>query len=279
VADGVTKMPAHLRAELTQLLDVVSTLSGMDFRRYQRSALLRRVLSSVDKEDAGSIAGLMSKVSNDQACLQRLRADMMLHVTSLFRDAAFFSEVRRHIHLLGTYPSSRLWVAGCSTGPEIYSYCILLREAGLDQRCRVYATDLSETVLKQAQSGRIEDHLLPDYEHSYQQAGGQGRLADFIQPGEDGHGQFNPALLDQVVFGVHNLLTDASFNDFQFISCRNVTMYFDPMGQGQAHQLLHESLLPFGYLGLGLGESLLHSPHRASYRHVHPGEPLYRKIR
>lgn len=274
-----TKVPAHLRAELGQLVDVVSTLSGMDFRRYQRSALLRRVLSSVAKENAGSIAGLVSKVSSDPACLRRLRADMMLHVTSLFRDAAFFREVRSHIHLLGTYPSSRLWVAGCATGAEVYSYCILLREAGLDQRCRVYATDLSETAIQQARAGLIEGHLLTDYEHSYQQAGGQGRLADFIRIDADGRGHFHPGLLDQVVFGVHNLLTDASFNEFQFISCRNVTMYFDPIGQGQAHQLLHDSLLPFGFLGLGLGESLLNSPHRTSYRQVHPGEPLYRKIR
>lgn len=275
----MTKTPAHLRAELGQLVDVVSTLSGMDFRRYQRSALLRRVLSSVDKEDAGSITGLVNKVSTDQACLQRLRADMMLHVTSMFRDAAFFREVRRHIHVLGTYPSSRLWVAGCSTGAEVYSYCILLREAGLAQRCRVYATDVSEAALQQARAGLIESHLMADYALSYRQAGGEGHLADFIQTDQDGHGRFDPGLLDQVVFGVHNLLTDASFNEFQFISCRNVTMYFDPMGQGQAHHLLHDSLLPFGFLGLGLGESLLHSPHRASYRHVHPVEPLYRKIR
>lgn len=274
-----TKIPAQLRGELGQLVDVVSRLSGMDFRRYQRSALLRRVLSSVEKEDAGSIAGLVAKASSDPACLQRLRADMMLHVTSLFRDAAFFREVRRHIHLLATYPSSRLWVAGCSTGAEVYSYCILLREAGLDQRCRVYATDLSEAALQQARTGLIEGHLLADYEHNYLEAGGPGRLTDFVEVDEEGNGHVHPGLLDQVVFGVHNLLTDASFNEFQFISCRNVTMYFDPIGQGQAHQLLHDSLLPFGFLGLGLGESLLHSPQRASYRQVHPSEPLYRKIR
>ncbi|RZI84193.1 MAG: protein-glutamate O-methyltransferase CheR [Rubrivivax sp.] len=271
-------MHAHLRTELNQLVDVVSALSGMDFGHYQRSALLRRVLSSVEKEGAGSITGLIDKVHHDPDCLQRLRADMMLHVTTMFRDAPFFQLVRQQIHLLATYPSSRLWVAACSTGPEMYSYLILLQEAGLASRCRVYATDLSDNALRQAQAGCIEEHLLPEFEQNYVNAGGQGRLADYGTLAQ-GVWQFNPALLDRVVFGVHNLLTDASFNDFQFISCRNVTMYFDAEGQSRAHGLLHESLLPFGFLGLGLGESLLHSPHRADYRHVHPNEPLYRKIR
>lgn len=272
------KMPAHLRAELGQLVDAVSTLSGMDFRRYQRSALLRRVLTTVEHEGTGSIAGLVSKVRADRDCLQRLRAAMMLHVTSLFRDESYYREVRQQIHFLATYPSSQLWVAACSTGPEVMSYRILLHEAGLAQRCRVYATDLSETALKQAQAGRFEDHLFQDYERNYRLAGGQGRLSDYCHP-VDGHWQFNAALLDNVVFGMHNLLTDASFNDFQFISCRNVTMYFDPQGQRHVHALLHESLRPFGFLGLGLSESLLHSPHREDYRQLSPGEPLFRKIR
>jgi len=274
----MSKMPAHLRAELGQLVDTVSTLSGMDFRRYQRSALLRRVLSTVDQEGAGSISGLVQKVRVDRDCLQRLRAAMMLHVTSLFRDEGYYREVRKQMPFLATYPSPQLWVAACSTGPEVMSYSILLHEAGLARRCRVYATDLSETALQQAQSGRFDDHLMPEYEHSYRQSGGQGRLTDYCHR-VDGQWQFNPALLDNVVFGVHNLLTDASFNDFQFISCRNVTMYFDPQGQSHVHTLLHDSLRPFGYLGLGLSESLLHSPHREDYRQNTPGEPLYRKIR
>ena len=272
-------MPAHLRAELGQLVDAVSSLSGMDFRRYQRSALLRRVLSTVDQEGVGSIAGLVSKVRTDRDCLQRLRAAMMLHVTSLFRDDCYYREVRQNISFLATYPSSQLWVAACSTGAEVMSYKILLHEAGLAQQCRVYATDLSESALRQAQSGQFEDHLFEEYQHNYRQAGGQAQLTDYCTLGDHGRWQFNAALLDNVVFGVHNLLTDASFNEFQFISCRNVTMYFDPQGQSHVHALLHQSLRPFGYLGLGLSESLLHSPHREDYRQIHPGEPLYRKIR
>ncbi len=273
-----TKMPTHLRAELGQLVEAVSSLSGMDFRRYQRSALLRRVLSAVDQEGAGSIAELVSKVRSDRDCLQRLRAAMMLHVTSLFRDDRYYREVRKSISFLATYPSPQLWVAACSTGAEVMSYRILLHEAGLAQRCRVYATDLSEAALQQAQAGQFDGHLLAEYEHNYLQAGGQRQLTDYCTL-TGGHWQFNAALLDNVVFGVHNLLTDASFNDFQFISCRNVTMYFDPQGQSHVHSLLHQSLRPFGYLGLGLSESLLHSPHREDYRQIHPGEPLYRKIR
>lgn len=267
-----------LQAELTAFVKGISALTGIDFTRYQRSALLRRLLPRLDLEATGSLSALLDKARADRACLARLQGDMTLHVTSLFRDATYFQLVRQQIGLLATYPSPRLWVAACATGEELFSYRILLHEAGLDKRCRLYATDLSATVIAKAQQGLIEPYQLADHERAYQEAGGQGNLLDYCQL-QDGQLRFHPALIDGVVFSVHNLLTDGSFNEFQFISCRNVTMYFDEIGQEQAHRLLHQSLTPLGHLGLGIGESLRHSPHRADYRQLGRGEPLFQRIR
>lgn len=272
-----TPSPA-LQAELTDFVEGVSALYGIDFRRYQRAALLRRLMPRLDLEATGTLTALLEKARADRECLQRLRGDLTLHVTSMFRDATFFQLVRRQIGLLATYPSPRLWVAGCATGEELYSYRILLREAGLESRCRVYATDLSADVLARAREGRIEPYQLADHEAAYREAGGQGQLLDYCQV-HDGQLRFHPSLMDGVVFSVHNLLTDGSFNEFQFISCRNVIMYFDELGQEQAHRLLHESLTPLGHLGLGIGESLRHAPHRADYRQLGRGEPLFQRIR
>ncbi|HIV69839.1 MAG TPA: protein-glutamate O-methyltransferase CheR [Candidatus Aquabacterium excrementipullorum] len=272
-----TPTPA-LQAELTAFVEGMSALCGVDFTRYQRSALLRRLMPRLDLEATGTLGALLDKARADRECLARLQGDMTLHVTSLFRDATFFQLVRRQIGLLATYPSPRLWVAACASGEELYSYQILLREAGLADRCRVYATDLSATVLARAQQGLIAPYQLADHETAYQQAGGQKHLLDYCQL-EDGQLRFHPGLLDGVVFSVHNLLTDGSFNEFQFISCRNVTMYFDELGQEQAHRLLHQSLTPLGHLGLGIGESLRYSPHRADYRQLGRGEPLFQRIR
>lgn len=267
-----------LQAELTEFVKGISALCGIDFTRYQRSALLRRLMPRLDLEATGTLTALLAKARADRDCLTRLQGDMTLHVTSMFRDATFFKLVRHQIDLLATYPSPRLWVAGCSSGEELYSYRILLREAGLDKRCRVYATDLSATVLARAQQGLIEPYQLSDHEQAYHEAGGQGNLLDYCQL-HDGQLRFHPSLIEDVVFSVHNLLTDGSFNEFQFISCRNVTMYFDEIGQEQAHRLLHQSLTPLGHLGLGIGESLRHSPHRADYRQLGRGEPLFQRIR
>lgn len=267
-----------LQAELTEFVKGISALCGVDFSRYQRSALLRRLMPRLDLEATSSLAALLDKARADRACLTRLQGDMTLHVTSMFRDATYFQLVRRQIGLLATYPSPRLWVAACSSGEELFSYRILLHEAGLDTRCRIYATDLSATVIARAQEGRIEPYQLSEHEKAYHEAGGRGNLLDYCQL-KDGELRFHPALIDGVVFNVHNLLTDGSFNEFQFISCRNVTMYFDEIGQEQAHRLLHQSLTPLGHLGLGIGESLRYSPHRADYRQLGRGEPLFQRIR
>lgn len=271
--------PSHpdLQRELSDFVESVSSLTGIDFRRYQRAALWRRVQPRLAQESVLTLAQLLDKAAQDPACLARLHADLTLHVTALFRDPSFFMQVRQHLGVLATYPRSRLWVAGCSTGLEVYSYLILLREAGLLGRCHVYATDVSAQVLQQAMTGRMDVNLLPDYERCYRESGGQGQLLDHCLY-QEGELSLDPALLDGVVFHVHNLLTDASFNEFQFISCRNVTMYFDALGQRMSHELLHQSLSPFGYLGLGIGESLLHSPHQRDYQAVSQSDALYRRL-
>lgn len=274
----MSPVPAALHAELSAFISGMAPLIGIDFSRYQKPALLRRLLPRMSQENTASLTELLDKARVDPDCRARVQADMTLHVTAMFRDPSYFTEVRRLLPVLGTYPSSRLWVAGCSTGQEVFSYLILLQEAGLGDRCRVYATDMSAAVLRQAETGRIDPTLLPEYEDNYRQSGGTRGLSHYL---DAGHGSLRvaPSLLDGVVFSVHNLLTDASFNEFQFVSCRNVMMYFDDLGQRTAHGLLHDSLAPLGCLGLGIGESLLHSAHQTAYQRIGQREPLYRRLR
>lgn len=264
--------------ELALFVEGMSALVGLDFSRYQKPALLRRLQPRMVQEGASSLAELLCKAREDVACKARVQADMTLHVTAMFRDPSFFAETRRLLPVLSTFSSPRLWVAGCSTGQEVLTYLVLLHELGLEDRCRVYATDVSQGVLSQAQAGLIDASLMPEYESKYREAGGPGTLRNYCQPCAEGW-RFDPGLLTQVVFGVHNLLTDASFNEFQFVSCRNVMMYFDALGQRQTHQVLHDSLAPLGTLGLGIGESLLHAAHHGHYQRIGQHEPLYRRIR
>ncbi|RZL09076.1 MAG: protein-glutamate O-methyltransferase CheR [Rubrivivax sp.] len=274
----MSPVPSVHHAELSDFIRGMAPLIGIDFSRYQKPALLRRLLPRMSQENAGSLTELLDKARQDPACRARVQADMTLHVTAMFRDPSYFAEVRRLLPVLGTYPSSRLWVAGCSTGQEVFTYLILLHEAGLAERCRVYATDMSATVLQQAQTGDIDPILLPEYEQNYRESGGVRALSHYLAP-RHGSLRVAPSLLEGVVFGVHNLLTDASFNEFHLVSCRNVMMYFDDLGQRTTHGLLHDSLAPFGCLGLGIGESLLHSAHQSAYQRIGQREPLYRRLR
>ncbi|AKJ30935.1 CheR family methyltransferase [Caldimonas brevitalea] len=267
------------RAALHALLEEVYRHSGEDFRQYKRPAMLRRVLRRVEAENAGSLQGLLEKVQRDPDCLARLRRALTLHVTSMFRDPSFFRTVREQVvPYLRTYPHPRLWVAGCSTGQELYSYRILLEEEGLGERCTLYATDLSEGVLATAQAGTVDASLLKDYEVNYRAAGGKRQFLDYFEVAE-GYSRLRPHLLGNAVFAVHNLVSDMSFNEFHLVSCRNVLMYLDGAAQRRAFGVIHESLARLGFLGLGNSESMMHSSQQRDYQRLEPSETLFRRLR
>lgn len=267
------------RALLSLLLEFVYERTGEDFRQYKHPSMLRRVLRRVEAEGTHTLLGLLECARRDDECLQRLRAALTLHVTSMFRDARFFRFMAgRVLPALRTYPYPRLWIAGCSTGQELYSYRILLEELGLGERCALYGTDLSESVIEMARAGTLDASLMDDYEAAYRAAGGTRTLRDYFEV--DGRQmRLHPRLLRSTSFAVHNLLSDGSFNEFHVISCRNVLMYLDESGQQRALDVIHQSLAPLGYLGLGNSESLLHAAHRVDYERADGTEPVYRRIR
>jgi chemotaxis protein methyltransferase CheR len=196
----------------------------------------------------------------------------------MFRDPLFFRAFReRIVPVLRTYPYPRLWVAGCSTGQEAYSLAIILREEGLYDRCRIYATDINEAVLATARSGLLPLASLEEYERNYLEAGGIRTLSDYYTRGATS-AAIDPAVLDRIALFRHDLARDASFNEFQMICCRNVLMYFDEALRDRVYQLFDDSLVRLGFLGLGQSESLHLSRHEANYELLAPRQRLYRKV-
>ena len=179
--------------------------------------------------------------------------------------------------LLRTYPFSRLWVAGCSTGEEVYSLAILLAEEGLTERVRIYATDINEAVLEQAKLGVFPLEKMQEYTQNYIRAGGSRSFSEYYVARYDG-ARFARELVDGVVFAQHNLVSDAAFNEFNVITCRNVMIYFAQPLQERVHDLFYESLAMFGVLALGQKETIRFSPHEGSYEELNGEERLYRKI-
>ena len=230
-------------------------------------------------EHVESLSGLQELVLHDPAVMERLLLDLSINVTAMFRDPGFFLSFRENVvPLLRTYPFARIWVAGCSTGEEVYSVAIVLHEEGLAERVRIYATDINEAVLERARLGVFPLDKMREYTQNYIRAGGTTSFSEYYVARYDG-AQFARSLVENVVFAQHNLASDAAFNEFHVIICRNVMIYFDKPLQEHVHRLFHDSLATFGVLALGQKETIRFSPHEESYEVLDAAEKLYRKVK
>ena len=252
---------------------------GFDFRDYSLPSLRRRIWKRVYAEGLSTISGLIEKVLHDAQSMERLLLDLTVNVTAMFRDPTFYLSFRQKVvPLLRTYPFVRIWHAGCSTGEEVYSMAILLQEEGLYERCRIYATDINESVLQKAMSGIFPVSTMQENTSNYISAGGKGTFSDYYTARYD-YAIFRPALRENVVFAQHNLVTDSSFNQFNVIFCRNVLIYFNNALQDRVQQLFLQSLDNFGILGLGKKESVRYTTVNENYEELDAEEKLYRRIR
>jgi chemotaxis protein methyltransferase CheR len=265
--------------EIDLLLEAIYRHYGYDFREYAYASLRRRIATFMLAERVETISALQDRMLHDLSCMNRFLFALSVNVTSIFRDPEFFLTFRQTVvPVLRTYPFVRIWHAGCSTGEEVYSMAILLQEEGMYDRCRLYATDLDEAVLKQAKDGIFPLENIDQVEANYRAAGGTGSLKDYYTSAY-GNGIFRSGLKENMVFSQHNLAMDRSFNEFQVIFCRNVMIYFAKPLQQRVLELLNESLAMFGILGLGNKESLQFTPYEKSYEQLKPGIRLYKRIR
>ncbi len=264
--------------ELALLLEGIYRHYGFDFRNYAAASLRRRVWNFVRNEAVGSISSLQDRILHDRVWLDRFLYALSVNVSAMFRDPVFYMTFRQEVvPMLRTYPFVRIWLAGVSMGEEVYSLAILLREEGVYDRCRIYATDINEAVLKKAKDGIYPLDLMQAYTKNYIRSGGRKSFSDYYTAAYD-NAIFKSSLRDNVVFAQHNLATDGSFNEFHVILCRNVMIYFNSQLQAHVHHLLYESLVTLGFLGLGSKETLRFSPHEYSYEEIDRAVKLYRRI-
>jgi chemotaxis protein methyltransferase CheR len=267
------------RVEIELLLEGVFRQYGFDFRSYAYASIRRRLWKRVEAEGLKNLSELQAKVLHDDESMERLLLDLSVNVTAMFRDPLFYVAFRETvIPLLRTYPFIRIWHAGCSTGEEVYSVAILLEEAGLYDRSRIYATDINDVVLQQARRGIFPIDRMQEYTENYIRAGGIRSFSEYYTAKYDG-ALFDQRLVRNVVFAQHNLVTDRSFAEFNVIFCRNVLIYFDKDLQNQVHALFYDSLVRLGVLCLGSKESMRFSKYDTCYEKLDATEKIYRKVR
>ena len=278
-ADRQEFKPDLERIEIELLLEGVFRHYGFDFRAYAYASIRRRLWKRIDEEGLGSISALQERVLHEPEMMEKLLLDLSINVTAMFRDPGFYVRFREHVvPLLRTYPFIRIWHAGCSTGEEVYSMAILLREEGLYDRARIYATDINEVVLQRAKARIFPLERMQEYTDNYIRAGGKQSFSEYYTAKYDG-ALFDQSLTKNVVFSQHNLVTDRSFSEFNVILCRNVLIYFDKTLQSKVHGLFYDSLAMFGVLVLGSKESLRFMPHDECYEQIAPPEKIFRKVK
>lgn len=267
------------RIEIELLLEAVFRFYGYDFRNYSYSSIRRRIWHRIHSERLTTVSGLMECILHDRDYMDRLLADMTIHVTEMFRDPEVFKSFRENVvPFLRTLPLIRIWHAGCSTGEEVYSMAILLQEEGLYEKTRIYATDTSAEVLKIAKEGVYPIGKMKQYTRNYLESGGQASFSQYYTAKYDSV-IFQTELKRNIVFAQHNLVTDSSFNEFNVILCRNVMIYFNKQLQHHVHGLLYDSLSRFGVLALGTKESINFTRHADAYEELDNPNRLYRKVR
>jgi chemotaxis protein methyltransferase CheR len=263
--------------ELHLLIDAIYLKYHYDFRRYAAASLKRRLTAAMSRFRCATFSELQSRVLHDPAMFPALLDFLTVAVSEMFRDPNYFRSLRETvIPVLRTYPSLKIWVAGCSTGEEVYSLAILLREEGLLNRSLIYATDINPHLLQKATAGVYEVDRIAGFTQAHRKSGGNSSLSDYYTAAY-GRAVFHKSLKEHIVFSDHSLATDSVFAEVQLVSCRNVLIYFNRDLQDRAIGLFRDALCRKGFLGVGSKETLRFSAHHDSFSELVREDRIYQK--
>ena len=272
-----TKTAETESIELRLLVEAIFQRYHYDFRGYSIASLKRRLVQARDSFGCESFSALQERVLHDSAMLPKLLGFLTVQVSEMFRDPSFFKTLREEVvpHLK-TYPSLKVWIAGCSAGEELYSLAILFREEGLEARTMFYATDINTEALRKAEAGVYALDRVALFTANHRESGGKSSLSDYYTAAY-GNAMFDKSLRQRTVFSDHSLASDAVFAEVQLVCCRNVLIYFDRGLQDRAVGLFKDSLVRKGFLGLGAKESLHFSAHTRDFTEFARAERIYQK--
>lgn len=265
------------KEELTDIVETIRLRHGYDFSDYSQASLQRRVQRCMEAGKLRTAYELKYSLTNDQGFFQWFLQVLTVNVTEMFRDPGFYASLRSEIlPTLASYPIIKIWHAGCATGEEVYSMSILLQEAGLLSRAKIYATDLNPANLEKARKGIMPLSQMKEYTQNYQRSGGKEEFSEYYTARYD-QAIIRKDLRENILFSQHNLVTDGVFNEFQLICCRNVLIYFNRSLQNKVLGLFYDSLAPLGFMALGIKESLLFSDIQGKFETVSGIHKIFRR--
>lgn len=268
---------ADFDLELRLLLEAIHGKYCYDFRGYSLTSMRRRMKQAMAELGCRTLSQVQDRILRDRRAFSAVLQLLTVPFSEMFRDPPYFLAIRESVvpHLR-TYPSIKVWIAGCSTGEELYSMAILLAEEGLLDRSLIYATDVNPEALRVAERGVYAAERMQAFGASYRRSGGRRSLSDYCAAAYGGVA-FDRSLRARVVFADHSLATDSVFAEVHLVSCRNVLIYFDRELQSRSVGLFRSSLVHMGFLGLGMRETLRFSDHADAFLDFAPEHRIYRK--
>ena len=263
--------------QLDELIDLIKKFHGFDFSCYSKASLKRRVIRIMQNKKQ-TFYDLKHTLVNNQHFFQEFLDEITVNVTEMFRDPSFYKAINNQvIPYISTYQHIKIWSAGCSSGEEVYSLAILMNETDLRKKSFIYGTDINTEMLKEARKGIYSLKKIKSYAENYQYSGLKGSLTDHFTIMYDA-ATIHSELKHNTLFSVHNLVSDAIFNEFQLISCRNVFIYFESELQEKILELFYNSLAPLGFLCMGSKETIRSDKFKNKFKVINSKENIYQKI-
>lgn len=267
-------------SDIRKLTAFVKEKYDYDFTNYALSSFKRRIRRILELEKIPSVDALIKKLNSEPEYHHKFVTEITVNVTEMFRDPSFWRLLRDAVlpNILLNHDKLSIWHAGSSSGEEVFSMAILLKEMGMLEKAKIFATDLDQDILAKARKGVFNAKNMDLNEKNYIRFQGSGKLTDYFEV-KDNKAIFDPDLVKNVLYRAHDLVRDRAFSKFDLILCRNVMIYFNQNLQNHVLTTLHGSLFKYGYLAIGSKESLIWCDISNKFIVVNNEEKVYKKIK
>lgn len=267
-------------ADMRKLTKVVLEKHGFDFSNYAMSSLNRRILRVLDLYKLGTVDHLLEKLDEDPGFFQQFLHEVTVNTTEMFRDPDMWRLLRdRILPELSRRRTLRVWHGACSTGEEVFSMGIMLREDGLLDRSRIFASDINREALNIAKTGCYPMQRIKLNAENYEEFEGNKRLSHYYEALPDGRNfQMDLSLMKNTFYMVHDLVKGEPFGKFDLVMVRNVLIYFNKQLQNEVLRTIHANMTLGGYLVLGSKETIRLNEMASKFREVSAEERIYKKV-
>jgi Methylase of chemotaxis methyl-accepting proteins len=263
---------------MNSLTQSILTRYGIDFTCYEPKSLRRRIIRVMNLFELPSIHELWVRFLRDAQFIQIFMNEISVGMTSMFRDPILWKNLKVRVRSeFQSKPSLSIWHAGCSTGEEVYSMGILLKELNMLDKAKALATDFNMNAIEEAKNGVYHKIKMIENETNYREF---HPFHDFgcYYTSDGKYATMNPELISHTTFKYQNLITDEYPAGFDIIFCRNVMIYFDSIAKNKLLAKFHEALNPGGYLIIGFFDTMSHLMDNNQFRVVDEAAKIFQKV-